>query len=318
MMRAWRLINCTPYDVRDAALNDVVNAYTSNLAKEDNKNFVIGFKKKKAPSDSIAIYAKNYKSKEVIFPRFFGGEPIKGAEKLPDKLEYDARLVRKRYGYFYLCIPKRLDKYNGPPKNKIIAFDFGVRTFCTGYDPEGIIVEIGKSDISKIDKLCYHYDKLQSKWSQPEINHRKRYRCKRAGARIQRRIRNLVDDLHKKVTKWTCENYNTIFLPKFETQKMVFRSQRKINTKTARKMLTWSHYRFKTRLVNQARDYPNCRVIIWGEEYTSQTCSECGYLHRKIRGSKKFKCPGCNQESDRDFNAARNILLKNMILGFRD
>jgi transposase len=37
-----------------------------------------------------------------------------------------------------------------------------------------------------------------------------------------------------------------------------------------------------------------------------------------IGGSKKFKCPGCHQESDRDVNAARNILLKNMILGFRD
>jgi hypothetical protein len=44
-------------------LNDVVNAYTSNLAKEDNKNFVIGFKKKKAPSDSIAIYAKKLEIK---------------------------------------------------------------------------------------------------------------------------------------------------------------------------------------------------------------------------------------------------------------
>jgi putative transposase len=176
----------------------------------------------------------------------------------------------------------------------------------------------GKSDISRVDKHCYHYDKLQSKWPQPEINHRKRYRCTRAGARMRRRIRNLVDDLHEKVTKWTCENYNTIFLPEFETQKMVFRSRRKINSKTARNMLTWSHYRFKMRLMNKAREYPNCRVIICGEEYTSQTCSECGYLHRKIGGSKKFKCPRCNQEFDRDFNAARNILLKNMIVGFRD
>jgi putative transposase len=200
----------------------------------------------------------------------------------------------------------------------VIAFDPGMRTFCTGYDPDGIIVEVGKSDISRIDKLCYHYDKLQSKWFQSEINHRKRYRCKRAGARMQCRIRNLVDDLHKKTTKWVCENYNTIFLSKFETQRMVFRSRRKISSKTARNMLTWSHYRFKTRLMNKAREYPNCRVIICGEEYTSQTCSECGYLHRKIGGSKKFKCPGCHQESDRDFNAARNILLKNMILGFRD
>jgi hypothetical protein len=123
----------TPYDIRDAALNDIVDAYKINLAKDDN-NFTIHFKKKKAPSDSIAIYANNYKSKGVIFPTFFGEEPIKSAEELPDKLGYDARLVRKRYGYFYLCIPKKLDKYNGPPQNKVIAFDPGVRIFCTGYD----------------------------------------------------------------------------------------------------------------------------------------------------------------------------------------
>jgi transposase len=32
----------------------------------------------------------------------------------------------------------------------------------------------------------------------------------------------------------------------------------------------------------------------------------------------KFECPQCNQESDRDFNAAKNILLKNMSLIFKD
>jgi hypothetical protein len=96
----------TPYDIRDAALNDVVNAYMSNLAKENN-NFTIHFKKKKAPSNSIAIHANNYKSKGVFFPMFFGKEPIKSAEELSDKLEYDARLVRKRYGHFYFSIPKK-------------------------------------------------------------------------------------------------------------------------------------------------------------------------------------------------------------------
>jgi putative transposase len=67
--------------------------------------------------------------------------------------------------------------------------------------------------------------------------HSKRYRYKKAGARIQRRIRNLVDEFHKKTTKWACENYSTIFLPKFETQKMVSISQKKLNSKTARNML---------------------------------------------------------------------------------
>jgi hypothetical protein len=46
----------TPYDIRDATLNDVVKAYTINLAKENNNNFTIHFKKKKAPSNSIAIF----------------------------------------------------------------------------------------------------------------------------------------------------------------------------------------------------------------------------------------------------------------------
>jgi putative transposase len=99
-------------------------------------------------------------------------------------------------------------------------------------------VEVEKSDISKIYRLCNSYDKLQSKWSQPTTKHAKRYRYKKAGASIQRRIQNLVDKFHKKTTKWAFENYSTIFRPKFETQKMVSKRQRKINSKTARKMQT--------------------------------------------------------------------------------
>jgi putative transposase len=88
-----------------------------------------------------------------------------------------------------------------------------MRTFCIGYDPDGIIVELGKSDISRIYRLCHAYDKLQSKWSQPTTKHSKRYRYRNAGARIQLWIRNLVDKFHKKKKKRACENYNTIFLP---------------------------------------------------------------------------------------------------------
>ena len=118
---------------------------------------------------------------------YFGQKPIKSAEELLDKLEYDTRLVRKRYDDYYFCIPKRIDKYNGPSQTKVIAVNPGKRSFSAGYDPDGVIVEVGNSDISRIEKLCYHYDNLQSKWSQPKLKHGKRYRCKRAGARIQRR-----------------------------------------------------------------------------------------------------------------------------------
>jgi hypothetical protein len=60
---------------------------------------------------------------------------------------------------------------NTMDRHKVIAFDPGMRTSCIGCHPDGIIVEVGKSDISGIYRLCYSYDDLQSKWSQPTTKH---------------------------------------------------------------------------------------------------------------------------------------------------
>lgn len=98
-------------------------------------------------------------------------------------------------------------------------------------------------------------------------------------------------------------------MPTFETQQMVKKGKRKLATKTARAMVTLSHYRFKQTLKHQATKY-GCSVVDVTEEYTSKTCSKCGHIHTKLGGSKKFKCPVCNHTLDRDLNGAFNILLK--------
>ena len=188
----------TPYDIRDEAMRDLLKAYNTNFAAK-RQQFDMKFKSKKAPSDSITILSKHYKSKGVFFPRFWGKEPIKAREELPEKLEYDSRIVRTRLGHFYFCIPTPIVVNSDATKNNIIALDPGIRTFCTGYDPSGRALELGKGDIGRIHRLCYAYDKLQSKWSQADVRHAKRYRYKKAGLRIHRCIRNLVDDMHKKL-----------------------------------------------------------------------------------------------------------------------
>lgn len=103
---------------------------------------------------------------------------------------------------------------------------------------------------------------------------------------------------------------------------LVSKSQRKINSKTTRNMLTWSHYRFNKQLMHKVREYASGRVIISGEEYTSKTCSESGSLHPNFEGAKVIKCLQCNnnikKKTDREFNAAKNILLKNINLVFTD
>ncbi len=50
------------------------------------------------------------------------------------------------------------------------------------------------------------------------------------------------------------------------------------------------------------------RLIAVDPKYTSQTCSECGYIDKKNRNGSKFVCLGCGFECDADINASVNIL----------
>eukprot|EP00121_Abeoforma_whisleri_P014058 Awhi_evm1s12967 len=53
---------------------------------------------------------------------------------------------------------------------------------------------------------------------------------------LRLKIRYKVDELHKKLTTWLCRTY--------KTSTMVLKSNRRLNKKTVRNMLTWSHYDF--------------------------------------------------------------------------
>jgi putative transposase len=299
----------TPYDIRDEAMNDVLKAYKTSIAAK-RKKFVVSFKSRKATSDSIALLAKHYKTRGIFHPSFWTPMPLDASEPLPDKLEYDCRLQRTRLGKFYLCVPRPLQRKTiAPEYPSVIALDPGVRTFQTGYCPDGSTSSFGDRDIGRIANICRRVDKLQSKCDKAD-HHKQRYRMRQALQRMRDRIRNLVGDCHHKVAKQLCSNYTTVLLPLFETRNMVSRIKRRIGGKTARMMLTWSHYRFRQTLLNKAREYPWIEVIIVDESFTSKTCGRCGCLHNTLGSSKIFFCPQCEFTLDRDVNGARNILLK--------
>ena len=132
---------------------------------------------------------------------------------------------------------------------------------------------------------------------------------RKSAAKIRIKIKNLVNELHKKAAKYLTGKYKLIFLPTFETQQMVKKGKRRLATKTARAMVTLSHYRFQQMLKHQATKHGGVVVDVT-EEYTSKTCSKCGQIHTKLSGSKVFKCPECGHILDRDQNGAFNILLK--------
>ena len=86
-------------------------------------------------------------------------------------------------------------------------------------------------------------------------------------------------------------------------------SKRVINSRTAHLMQNLSFYKFKTKLQSLCNKR-GCNLYIVDESYTSKTCGKCGELNNNLKGSKIFKCTKCNLVIDRDWNGARNILLK--------
>jgi putative transposase len=183
--------------------------------------------------------------------------------------------------------------FNEKQKSKgagVIVIDSGVRILNTCFDPSVSTTEWGVGDKGRLGRLCHAYYDLQGRWSQKQVKHCKRYQMKKAGFRIQLKIRNLVGELHKKMVKWLCSNYRHILLPSFGTKGMVRTLRRKISGETARAMLTWAHYRFRQRLLFEIQEYPWCKVIICSKAYTSITCGHCGKLNREIGKNIIFEC----------------------------
>lgn len=322
----------TPYDIRNEAMCDVLKAYKTAFALQKAKHvtkFKMKFRSRKAPSESIVIHGKHWKdTSKVFYAAAFkkrGAETtLRTSETLPDTILYDCRLQRTRLGHYYFCLLSPMattsENQTHPLPNvdtettpRILAIDPGVRTFLTGYEPAtGRFVEWGAGDMKRIERLGKHLDDLISRTAQSKSK-RQRYTMRRAQWRMRLRIRNLVDEFHKKLVAWLRENYDLVLLPDFETKQMANRKYRKISRPSVRAMMTWAFYRFKQRLLVKTRD-SSCLVLIVDEHYTTMTCGECGHLNRNVGGSKVFECPTCLSRLPRDWNAARNIFLRYVAL----
>ena len=306
----------TPKHVREGALNDLVDAYKVNLvkAKKNGTTFEMKYRSRK---ENQSILIDHYGIKKftnnsiTIYPTMLKN-PIKLFRHDNIKIEHDCRLILDRLGRFYIAVPYHKMKSDvracENQTGSVVAIDPGVRTAHTifGYKNEHFeIKKFGDQDITRIYRLCKHLDKLISKNSKL-----KKHTLKRAEYKLRDRIKNLIKDYHWKVINYLCNNYENIIIPPFEVKDMINKTQRKIGKNSVRKMLSWSHYSFKQRLLYKAEFY-KCKVHILGEHYTTKTCTHCGYCNYKIKAQKIIECPCCHIRTDRDIAGARNIFIKN-------
>jgi transposase len=213
-----KVFSC-PIECFDSAYQDTLTAIKSTkalsaeLKKKNGTGFTypdkLKYKTKKGGGNSIEIRGSSIRydpDKRTIslYPRYFekGENHIKMKTNLTKiGLTEFNHSVRLCYidGDFYLNIPytRKVESVIG---NKICALDPGVRTFMTGYDPEGRIFEImGESDT--LNKLNLKLEKQNAKLDLLKNDKRKKGEIKRNRKikNINARIKSLVEqiDNHK-------------------------------------------------------------------------------------------------------------------------
>ena len=124
---------------------------------------------------------------------------------------------------------------------------------------------------------------------------------------LQKKIRDIVTNLHNQTSSYLSKNYEKILLPEFGTSKLVQNSP--LAKCVKRKMMTYRFYDFKQKLNHQCNTY-NTKLIIVKEDFTTMTCTRCGVLNKTIKGSKVFNCSACDLTIERDIGGSRNVLIK--------
>jgi putative transposase len=294
-----------PYQIKSIAIKDACTAVKNAKRKYKQTQEIqqVKFRSRHDRTQSCYI-PKSAVTNTGIYHTVLGGISYK--EKLPSKLG-DCRLI-KHLGCYYLTVPLTSPRTIPENQGRVVALDPGVRTFMTLFS-ENSFGAIGDKDIGRIQRLCYHLDKLISRSTKQTAKTRHRYR--KAMDRIRRKINALVDELHHKLACFLVDNYDIILLPTFETSQMVLKKSRKIRSKSVRQMLTWAHYRFKLFLAHKAFEMGKL-VIDCCEAYTSKTVSWTGEIIKNLGGRKVIKSAD-GRCMNRDLNGARGIFLRALV-----
>ena len=327
-----RLFEDVPVHIMSYAVMDAVGALKSNMAKwkkNPKHHFELNYKRTNDKMAAITIEktaAKILESALLFYPSYMEKLPIR-CSKIPPliprgKPQCDNRLSVDAMGHFYFHIaiqetPSELHA-SSTPRQSVVALDPGVRKFLTAYSPDGWIAHLGtKHDTGRLAFLKRRVQTLVARTKAlPKKQRQKKYRMKKAAQRARNRIKHLVLDMHCKITNYLVKSFSVIVLPDFRSQQMSKKKRpngkkRQIGRGTVRLMQTLSHYSFRTRLLQKAARTPECSVLICSEAYTSKTCGLCGNINSKLGSSERFRCT-CGASLDRDVNAARNILLRNL------
>ena len=311
---SWQCV--VPYDTRQMAIQDAVKAYKSATSLKSQghiSHFELKPRTKKhinqtfwitpeAITQDWRIFVRRTKDKSKLRIRKRQKKLL--AEWLPKGADSYSK-IQKNGDAYYLVLSGPDTKPNVPAPRECISLDPGSRTFQSGYTTDGSCYQFGFRQKEQIQKLHQRLDMLQAKRTESSPKTKGRIQKRMRG--LHKKIQDIIFNLHSQTASFMAKNFQTIVLGKLDTGRIL--KQNHLASKTNRMLQTLSHYKFQQKLEGQCSKYNRC-FVLQNESYTTKTCGLCGTMNECVGGKDVFQCEKCGLESDRDFHAARNILLK--------
>ena len=313
-----------PCHLKDQAIFEALDNFSKCVDeyKLTGKKFTMHYKSKKDKIHTINIEKSTISAiKNCVFPGYkYNGKNVFQSMTMNDKINKYNKHTDSSISYNHI-----LDEYvlnltyeantQECKTNKVCSIDEGEYNFVTVYSDDKVmklgircrdklIKFLNESDIirSRRDSKTYH-DKNGKIYT---VNSKRKRSLTEALHRKNAKITNMVEEMHNQIANYLTSNYSVIYLPPFESQKMV----ETMYSKTARMMDILSSYQFKLTMRAKCEER-NCKLIEKEEYYTSKTCTRCGNLKHDLKNKRVYECEKCKIVIERDYVGARNIMLRN-------
>jgi len=176
-----------------------------------------------------------------------------------------------------------------------VGIDLGIQKFIV--DSDGNRIEHPKNVEKAEEQLAKEQQNLSRKQEGSNNYEKQRKRV----ATLHKRVKNRRMDFLHKLSNAYVENYDKIVLEDLNISGMV---QGEMNSKNTAD----SAWRTFIELLLYKAESANTEVVLVDPKDTSKQCSRCGVKTDKKLWQREHSCRSCGYTTDRDYNAAKNIL----------
>jgi len=285
----------------------------STLHKKKEKGHDVGRLKRQSPTDYRSVTYNqsgfdldNKRGRDRdAYVRFskIGWIKIRYSRPIPDHASIkEATFKKERTGEWFVTFSLETDDEHTSEKPTVDELD---TSNSVGIDL-GILNYIHTSDGKTVEWLSLddEYAQLQReqrKLSRKEYGSNNYEKQRQNVAKSNRHIKRKVLDYQHKLTTWLSKEYDAVFVEDLDVSKMLQGDENARNKQDA----AWQ--RFITLLEYKA-DLYGCHVVQVEPGGTTKECARCGVETEKPLWIRDHSCPSCGFETDRDANAAVNVL----------